>query len=358
MAHPRLIGQMQHHGVDVLVLCGENNITYATGNAAPSQEPARAGATRNVAIITMSDERVLTAPDLDFEIGSRALAATVADYSGTVAIDEYPSIALRAALANRSPRDAGPLLRTAKFVKTPDEIETIRRAQRLNEQAMDAVFPILRPGLRDTDLTAAFFRQIFELGASGNTVDPIWHVIPMSRADGPFSFTGHLPFPLPASGRALEKGDVIFNDAGIDIDGWASDFGRTWYVGCEPTAQQRSQFRRYTDILDACCAAIRPGATAWDVAVAAREANDGEPPWFPHLYVAHGLGTESAELPFCGTDLGEAIESQVVFEPGTLLVLEPVVWDDGHGGYRAEEVIVVTADGCERLTDYPHAPHE
>ena len=74
--------------------------------------------------------------------------------------------------------------------------------------------------------------------------------------------------------------------------------------------------------------------------------------------MAHGIGTESAELPFCGTDLGEEIESHVVLAEGTVLVLEPVVWEDGHGGYRAEEIIVVTADGCERLTDYPYTPYE
>jgi Xaa-Pro dipeptidase len=179
----------------------------------------------------------------------------------------------------------------------------------------------------------------------------------MSLADGPFTFTGHLPFPLPATGRVLAKGDVIFNDAGIDFQGWASDFGRTWCVGVDPDARQRSQFRRYLEIREACCRAIKPGATAWDVAVAAREANGGEPPWFPHLYVSHGIGTESAELPFCGTDLGEEIESRVVLAEGTVLVLEPVVWEEGHGGYRAEEVIVVTAEGCERLTDYPYTPY-
>ena len=358
MAHPRRLEQMDAHGVDVVVLCGENNITYANWDPAPSQEPARAAATRNVAIITRTEDRVMPAPYLDFEPGARRLAAAVADYRGTLAIDEYPSLAVFDALANRSPRSAAPLLTAAKFVKTRAEVDRILRAQRINERAMDDVFPFVKPGIRDTDLTALFFRRIFELGATGNTVDPIWNVVPKVRAAGPFSLTGHLPFPLPTSGRILQKGDVIFNDTGIDLDGWASDFGRTWCVGVDPDARQQSQFRRYMEIRDACCSVIRPGATAWDVAVAAREANGGEPPWFPHLYVAHGIGTEAAELPFCGTDLGEEVESQVVLVPGTVLVLEPVVWDDGHGGYRAEEIVVVTELGCQRLTDYPHAPYQ
>jgi Xaa-Pro aminopeptidase len=310
-----------------------------------------------VAIVMRTEEHLLPAPLVDFEQGARELAASIADYPGVLAIDEYPSLGLRDALSSRSPRNAGPLLAAAKLVKTAGEIERIRRAQRINEQAMDDVLPILRPGIRDTDLTALFFRRIFELGATGNTVDPIWNVIPLSVADGPFTLTGHVPFPLPPSGRVLEKGDVIFNDTGIDFEGWASDFGRTWCVGAEPDAHQQSQYRRYLDIVEACCDVIRPGATAWDVAVAARRANDGEPPWLPHFYVAHGIGTESAELPFCGTDLGEEVEARVVLAPGTVLVLEPVVWEDGHGGYRAEEVVVVTDDGCELLTDYPHAPY-
>src|SRR5256885_10244110 len=102
---------MEVHGVDVLVLCGENNVTYAVGRAAPSQEPARAAATRHVAIVTRTDERLVSTPLLDFEDGSRALASSIADYSGTLAIDEYPSLPLWTALAGRSPGDAGPLLR-------------------------------------------------------------------------------------------------------------------------------------------------------------------------------------------------------------------------------------------------------
>jgi Xaa-Pro dipeptidase len=344
--------------VNVVVLCGENNVCYATGHVAPSQEPARAGATRTVAIVTATGERLVPAHLLDFDEGANELASVVADYPGTLAIDEYPSFAVRRALDARSPVDARPLLTAAKFVKTAEEIEAIRRAQRINEQAMDDVLPMVKPGLNDTDLTAAFFRRIFELGATGNTVDPIWNVVPRSLVDGPFTFTGHLPFPTPTVGRVLEEGDVIFNDAGIDFNGWASDFGRTWTVGVDPDARQRSHFRRYLDILDACLQVIKPGATAWDVAVAARQANGGEPPWFPHLYVAHGIGTESAELPFCGTDLGKEVESRVVLAAGTVLVLEPVVWDDGHGGYRAEEVVVVTDGGCERLTNYPYTPYE
>jgi Xaa-Pro dipeptidase len=40
-----------------------------------------------------------------------------------------------------------------------------------------------------------------------------------------------------------------------------------------------------------------------------------------------------------------------------VLVLEPVVWEDGTGGYRSEEVLVITEEGWTRLTDYPYDPY-
>src|SRR5207248_7674529 len=99
VVHPRLVEQMDAHGVDVVVLCGENNVTYATGHAAPSHEPARGAATRTVAIITSLGERLVPAPLLDFEEGARALASAIADHPGVLAIDAYPSLVLHHALA-------------------------------------------------------------------------------------------------------------------------------------------------------------------------------------------------------------------------------------------------------------------
>jgi Xaa-Pro aminopeptidase len=357
MAHPHVLAQMREHGVDVLVLCGENNVAYATGTVAPSREPARAGALRSVAIVTVDDDVVLQPGPLDLPENARALGAAVDDLAGAVAIDEYPSLALRDALRHRAPVDASVVLSPAKIVKTAPEVERIRAAQRVNERAIDAVRPLVVPGARQVDLTAAFFRAVFELGATGNTVDPVWDIVPRSVTDLPFTLTGHLPFPTPTGERVLARGDLVFSDTGIDLHGWASDFGRTWPVGAMPDARQRDQFARWCLVCDACERAIKPGATAADVARAATAANGGERPWFPHLYVAHGLGTESAELPFCGTDLGPEIEDHIVLAPGMILVLEPVIWDEGHGGYRAEEIVVVTADGCERLTDYTYEPY-
>jgi Xaa-Pro aminopeptidase len=56
--------------------------------------------------------------------------------------------------------------------------------------------------------------------------------------------------------------------------------------------------------------------------------------------------------------LGAEFDHNFVFEPGMVLTLEPMVWEDGTGGYRGEEVVVITDDGFISLTDYPCAPYE
>ena len=71
-------------------------------------------------------------------------------------------------------------------------------------------------------------------------------------------------------------------------------------------------------------------------------------PWLPHFYLGHGIGTNAAEMPMIGTDLGQEFDDNFVFPAGMVLVLEPVVWEDGTGGYRSEEIVVITEDGYTR----------
>ncbi len=111
--------------------------------------------------------------------------------------------------------------------------------------------------------------------------------------------------------------------------------------------------------MTATIASIRPGATLADVGRAAIDANGGTPPWLPHFYVAHAVGLSSAEMPMVGSDLGAEFDEGFELLEGMILVLEPVVWEDGVASYRAEEIAVVTADGCRLLTGRPgYLPYE
>ena len=97
--------------------------------------------------------------------------------------------------------------------------------------------------------------------------------------------------------------------------------------------------------MDAVLDVTRAGATAADLTAAAIEAAGGVKPWMPHFYLGHGLGIDSAEMPYVGSDIGEAFDATLVLAAGMVLVLEPIVWEDGAAGYRSEEVLLITEDG-------------
>ena len=181
--------------------------------------------------------------------------------------------------------------------------------------------------------------------------------MPTSKAEGTWTTHGDLALPLLTTERELAAGDVLWTDVSITYTGFCSDFGRTWLVGKTPSARQQRQFRQWRDILDAVLKVTKAGATSGDLARAAIAANGGQKPWLPHFYLGHGIGTNAAEMPMIGTDLGEEFDDNFVFPAGMVLVLEPVVWEDGTGGYRSEEIVVITEDGYLPLTDYPYTPY-
>ena len=383
--HARLQRQLADQGVDGLLLLGTSAVAYATGAAAPACDSGRAALLRAVAVVVAGADHPhlftpypegappelppdhlhpAVLPDLDD--GAEALAAALRElFAGdaTLGCDEVPHPLARALGGLRLVPAAG-VLGPAKLCKTPDELACIRRAQHVNEQAMLDVQPLLRPGVTQTDLSARFLRRAIELGADSNGIDPIWQVMPRSLAEGPWTVHGDIAFPTASAPVPLADGDVVWVDSGVFVGGYASDFGRTWIVGDDPTptARQRAQFERWRAVVDAVLAVCKPGVTALELgreAIAADRAARGSGdrrPWIEHFYLAHGVGTDSAEMPLVGTDLGDAFDETLVMAPGMVLVLEPVIWDDGAAGYRSEDIVAVTDDGWMPLSDHPYDP--
>jgi Xaa-Pro aminopeptidase len=374
---------MRGQGLDALVLLGNTNVLYATGLIWPLADPGRSNFEQPVAVVLADDEHPhLFSPGrgdeqlrseipadhlhgpvfLDFDEGVQRFAARLAELvpSGArIALDEWTNALRRehtVLFAPDPPADGGRIISTAKAVKTSDELACMREALRITELGIAEVQARVAPGVRQTDLTATFLRTVFEAGADNNSLDPIWQVMPARIADGPWTTTGGLACPLLTTERELVEGDVLWIDTGISHAGFHSDFGRTWIVGREPDARQRDQFARWRGIVDAVLDVTRAGAACADLTAAAIEVVGGTKPWMPHFYLGHGLGIDAAEMPFVGSDLGEAFDASFVLRAGMVLVLEPVVWDDGAAGYRAEEVLLVTDDGWEPMTDYPYDP--
>jgi Xaa-Pro aminopeptidase len=381
----RVRGIMREQGLDALVLLGNTNVVYATGAVWPLADSGRANFEQPVAVVLADDEsphlfsgvrhddalRTELPADhlhgpvyLDFDEGVELfveeLGALVPD-GASIGFDEWTN-ALRRERSllfppdGASPVDGGRVISRAKAIKTPDELSCMREGLRITERAIADVQARVAPGVRQTDLTATFLRTVFDAGADANVLDPIWQIMPARKADGPWTTTGDLACPLLSTERELVEGDVLWVDTAISYAGFHSDFGRTWIVGREPDARQRAQFEKWRAIMDAVLAVTRAGATAADLTTAAIDAAGGVKPWMPHFYLGHGLGIDSAEMPYVGSDIGEAFDASLMLAAGMVLVLEPIVWDEGAAGYRAEEVVHITDDGFESMTDYPYDP--
>jgi Xaa-Pro dipeptidase len=380
----RLRAAMVDNGVDALILLGNGNVVYATGASWPLLDAGLSHVERPVAIVLADDKHPhlflpfregsssesqipadhLHSPlYLEFDEGVEHFARVIADLipaGATVAVDELTGAMRRASdrlFSGGAPSDAAPVVGAAKLVKTPDQIACIRRACRITEEAVVDVHKALAPGVRQIDLSAQFVRRAFELGATANMLEAIWQVMPVSKAEGTWTTHGDLALPLLTTERELAKGDVLWTDVSITYNGFCSDFGRTWLVSDEPSPRQHAQFHKWRDILDAVLKVTKAGATCGDLARAAIAANSGRKPWLPHFYLGHGIGTNAAEMPMIGTDLGQEFDDNFVFPAGMVLVLEPVVWEDGTGGYRSEEIVVITEGGFVSLTDYPYSPY-
>ncbi|WP_353633561.1 Xaa-Pro peptidase family protein [Halobacterium sp. NMX12-1] len=148
------------------------------------------------------------------------------------------------------------------------------------------------------------------------------------------------------SEREVERGDPVVLDFGTRVDGYPSDQTRTVVFDGDPP----TEFERVHDVVreaqQAAVEAVEPGVPAEAVDAAAREviADAGYGEAFVHR-TGHGVGLDVHEEPYIVEGNDRALE------PGMVFSIEPGVYLGGEFGVRIEDLVVVTADGCQRLND-------
>jgi Xaa-Pro aminopeptidase len=149
-----------------------------------------------------------------------------------------------------------------------------------------------------------------------------------------------------AGGREIGAGELVVVDAGTTIDGYASDYTRTFATG--PLDDEAKEV--YETVLLAQQTAldgIRAGLSGVDAdALARRVIDDGPFAGAMGHGLGHGLGLDVHEDPRLST------ESSDVLEPGNVVTVEPGIYLDGKFGVRIEDDVVVTEDGIENLTGF------
>jgi len=231
------------------------------------------------------------------------------------------------------------IVKRLRAVKDADEIEQIRRAVQLTDEAFAHFVQRVRPGMTEKQgawLIESFFR---EHGAEGNAFDPI-------VASGP---NAALPHAEPTD-RPIQEGEPLTIDIGARLDGYNADMTRTIILG-----HTTDKFNEIYGIVLKAQKAVekraRVGMKGKQVDAIARriieKAGYGEN--FGHG-LGHGVGRVVHEFPRAGKLFKDVIE------PGMVLTVEPGIYIPGWGGVRIEDLIVFYEDGVEILTHSTKEP--
>jgi Xaa-Pro aminopeptidase len=283
--------------------------------------------------------------DADGPADALAQALETAGVSGTVRVAADPEmradhlLALQSALPQATAVDGGPaLFGPLRVTKDAAEIEAMRRSATLADAAIRAAWAACAPGVSERTVAEAI-DEAFRAGG----------------AEPEFAIVGggeHSAYPHHETGaRALTQGDAVVIDLGARLGGYYSDITRMAFVG-QPGERYREVHAVVEAAVQAAMAAARPGATCGAVDAAARgvieDAGYGE--YFVHR-TGHGLGLSVHEQPWI------AAGSEVEMLPGMVHSIEPGIYMPGQFGIRLEDIVVITDDGCERLSTLPREVH-
>ncbi len=234
--------------------------------------------------------------------------------------------------------NAGEVVNQLRRRKFPAELEAMRKACRLVDDAMGAVSTRVQPGVTELDLAEEVDHHLRTHGSRTVSFDTgVWSMGPLDDRDA----------TVRISTSPLREGTGISFDFGAVVDGYCSDFGRTIHVG-EPDAEYRRVYDLVIGAQTAGIAAVRPGVTAAEVHRATRQVivDGGYGDWFRHR-TGHCIGLDVHERPFISE------EDETPLEAGMTFTVEPSVFWPGHVGVRIEDVVVCTDDGGRKLNEYP-----
>lgn len=249
----------------------------------------------------------------------------------------------------------------AIMMKTPQEVEKMRRSGQAVREILNYVSTLVEPGLTTMDLEQAAETRMKEMGLKP-------------------AFKGYRGFPcvlctsvnqevvhgIPSAARKLREGDIVSVDTGVVMDGYYGDSATTVLVGkkIDPRTQKLVEVTEAS--LAAGIAAVKAGATLGDIGAAVQEVVEAAGFSVVREFVGHGIGTklhEDPQVPNYGRrGQGQKLKAGMVFciEPMVNVGLPEVtvledgwtaVTQDGSMSAHFEHTVAVTEDGALILTE-------
>ena len=223
-----------------------------------------------------------------------------------------------------------------RAVKESWELELMRKAQSIADQAFTEVLGRIKAGMTEKQLQAELIYCLYKNGGEGLSFDPI-------VVSGPNT---SLPHGV-AGDRVICEGDFVTMDFGVLYKGYCSDMTRTVAVSYA-TEEMKKVYDTVLQAQLAGIAATKAGVTGKSVDAAARQVIEaaGYGEYFGHGY-GHSLGLEVHENPNCNP------RGDTLMQENMVCSAEPGIYLPGKFGVRIEDVVVFKADGCENITASP-----
>lgn len=225
------------------------------------------------------------------------------------------------------------VVETLRMVKDDDEIKRITEAVRRAEDGFRENASRFVAGLSETEAALGLEVNIRSRGARKVPFDII-------VASG---YRAALPHGI-ASDKVMADGDTLVVDFGGEADGYQSDLTRSGVLG-KPDSKQVEIYDIVAEAQRLAIDTVRPGVSCKEVDLAARDyiASKGYGEFFGHG-LGHGVGLEVHEGPSVSHLSEDVVKEDMVF------TIEPGIYLPGWGGFRIEDVVLVTSGGCKALS--------
>ena len=230
------------------------------------------------------------------------------------------------------------LISKYRLIKTPEEIENIRKSCQLISKIYDELKPMIQPGMTEKDVLLRLF-GLYNKYNIEPSFDPI-------IASGPnTAYPHHI-----TSTRKIQKNDIIMVDIGCRYKGYCSDLTRTFFLG-----KINDHFKRIYNIIayiqGYTMKKVRPNKHVAELDKIARDfiAEKKLKNKFIHS-TGHGIGIEIHESPRIAAK-NSGYTGNIRLKPGMIITIEPGVYIPNIFGVRIEDTILVTKTGNDVLTE-------
>jgi Xaa-Pro aminopeptidase len=237
--------------------------------------------------------------------------------------------------------DGSPALWRLRQLKSPAEIDLIRKSCRASGLGLKRAFAAVRAGMTEREFQHRLMAEILRAGADAVPF------LPIHSGPGNYGKGGQ-----PATDRRIRAGDIVWSDPACTVKGYYSDFDRMVAVG-RATREQRDLYRLIREVTEACVDACRAGRPIAD-AVRTRDRA------YKKLGLVETSGFAGRMGHASGLDMTEppsvALFDRTVLEPGMIIHLEPKMARP-YGAFLLEEVVAVSERGAPEYLA-PRAPKD